>query len=45
MSIYATDTPSYPNFASAEVRPDKPIHEVTEYRFSTLTWARRAKSR
>ena len=32
----ATDTPNHPNFASAEVTPDKPMHEITEYRFSTL---------
>jgi aldose 1-epimerase len=32
----APDTPNHPNFASAEVTPDKPMHEVTEYRFSTL---------
>jgi aldose 1-epimerase len=32
----ATDTPNHPNFASAEVMPDKPMHEITEYRFSTL---------
>jgi len=32
----ATDTPNHPNFVSAEVTPDKPLHEVTEYRFSTL---------
>ena len=32
----ATDTPNHPNFVSAEVTPEKPLHEVTEYRFSTL---------
>jgi aldose 1-epimerase len=32
----APDTPNHPNFVSAEVTPDKPLHEVTEYRFSTL---------
>lgn len=32
----APDTPNHPNFTSAEVTPDKPLHEVTEYRFSTL---------
>jgi len=32
----AADTPNHPNFTSAEVTPDKPLHEVTEYRFSTL---------
>ncbi len=32
----ATDSPNHPNFASSEVTPDKPMHEVTEYRFSTL---------
>jgi aldose 1-epimerase len=32
----APDSPNHPNFASAEVTPDKPMHEVTEYRFSTL---------
>jgi aldose 1-epimerase len=32
----ATDTPNHPNFGSAEVTPDKPMHAVTEYRFSTL---------
>jgi aldose 1-epimerase len=32
----ATDTPNHPNFVSAEVTPGKPLHEVTEYRFSTL---------
>jgi aldose 1-epimerase len=32
----ATDTPNHPNFASAEVTPGKPMHETTEYRFSTL---------
>jgi aldose 1-epimerase len=31
----AADTPNHPNFTSAEVTPDKPLHEVTEYRFST----------
>jgi aldose 1-epimerase len=29
------DTPNHPNFTSAEVTPKKPLHEVTEYRFST----------
>jgi aldose 1-epimerase len=32
----APDTPNHPNFPSAEVTPDKPMHETTEYRFSTL---------
>jgi aldose 1-epimerase len=32
----APDTPNHPNFTSAEVTPDKPLHEVTEYRFSTF---------
>ena len=32
----APDTPHHPNFTSAEVTPEKPLHEVTEYRFSTL---------
>jgi aldose 1-epimerase len=32
----AADTPNHPNFTSAEVTPAKPLHEVTEYRFSTL---------
>ena len=32
----AADTPLHPNFTSAEVRPEKPLHEVTEYRFSAL---------
>jgi aldose 1-epimerase len=32
----APDTPNHPNFTSAEVTPEKPLHEVTEYRFSTL---------
>jgi aldose 1-epimerase len=32
----AADTPNHPNFTSAEVTPDRPLHEVTEYRFSTL---------
>lgn len=32
----AADTPNHPNFTSAEVTPEKPLHEVTEYRFSTL---------
>jgi aldose 1-epimerase len=31
----AADTPHHPNFTSAEVTPDRPLHEVTEYRFST----------
>jgi aldose 1-epimerase len=31
----ATDSPNHLNFASAEVTPGKPMHEVTEYRFST----------
>jgi aldose 1-epimerase len=30
------DTPNHPNFTSAEVTPGKPLHEVTEYRFSAL---------
>jgi aldose 1-epimerase len=30
------DTPNHSNFTSAEVTPEKPLHEVTEYRFSTL---------
>jgi aldose 1-epimerase len=29
------DAPSHPNFPSAEVTPDKPLHEITEYRFSS----------
>lgn len=32
----AADTPNHPNFTSAEVTQDRPLHEVTEYRFSTL---------
>jgi aldose 1-epimerase len=32
----AADTPNHPNFTSAEVTPTRPLHEVTEYRFSTL---------
>jgi len=32
----AADTPHHLNFTSAEVTPDRPLHEVTEYRFSTL---------
>jgi aldose 1-epimerase len=32
----APDTPNHPNFTSAEVTPGRPVHEVTEYRFSTL---------
>jgi aldose 1-epimerase len=32
----AADTPHHPNFTSAEVTPERPLHEVTEYRFSTL---------
>jgi aldose 1-epimerase len=32
----AADTPNHANFTSAEVTPDRPLHEVTEYRFSTL---------
>ena len=32
----AADTPNHPNFTSAEVTPDRPLHEITEYRFSTL---------
>jgi len=32
----APDTPNHPNFTSAEVTPAKPLHEITEYRFSTL---------
>jgi aldose 1-epimerase len=32
----AADTPNHPNFTSAEVTPARPLHEVTEYRFSTL---------
>ena len=32
----AADTPHHPNFTSADVTPDRPLHEVTEYRFSTL---------
>jgi aldose 1-epimerase len=32
----AADTPNHPNFTSAEVTPGKPMHEVTEYRFSTM---------
>src|SRR6201996_821498 len=34
----AADTPNHPNFTSAEVTPERPLHEVTEYRFSTLKW-------
>ena len=29
------DAPSHPNFPSTEVTPDKPLHEITEYRFSS----------
>jgi aldose 1-epimerase len=32
----APDTPNHPDFTSAEVTPQKPLHEVTQYRFSTL---------
>jgi aldose 1-epimerase len=32
----AADTPNHPNFTSAEVTQARPLHEVTEYRFSTL---------
>jgi aldose 1-epimerase len=32
----AADTPNHPNFTSAEVTPDRPLHEVTEYRFSAV---------
>jgi aldose 1-epimerase len=32
----APDTPNHPNFTSADVTPDKPLHEVTEYRFVVL---------
>jgi aldose 1-epimerase len=32
----AADTPNHPNFTSAEVTQATPLHEVTEYRFSTL---------
>ncbi|HEX2762047.1 MAG TPA: hypothetical protein VHM27_16105, partial [Rhizomicrobium sp.] len=32
----AADTPLHPNFTSADVTPDKPLHEVTEYRFSAM---------
>jgi len=32
----APDTPNHPNFTSAEVTPEKPLHEVTEYRFGIL---------
>jgi aldose 1-epimerase len=32
----APDTPNHPNFVSAEVTPEKPLHEVTQYRFSTF---------
>jgi aldose 1-epimerase len=32
----APDTPNHPNFPSAEVKPAKPLHETTEYRFGTL---------
>ena len=32
----AADTPNHPNFTSAEVTPARPLHEITEYRFSTL---------
>jgi aldose 1-epimerase len=32
----AADTPNHPNFTSAEATPESPLHEVTEYRFSTL---------
>lgn len=28
------DSPNHPEFPSAEVTPDKPLHEVTEYRFA-----------
>jgi aldose 1-epimerase len=30
------DAPNHPEFPSAEVTPDKPMHEVTEFRFATL---------
>ena len=30
------DAPNHPEFPSAEVTPDKPMHEVTEFRFTTL---------
>jgi aldose 1-epimerase len=29
------DAPSHPNFPSTEATPDKPLHEITEYRFSS----------
>ena len=32
----APDTPNHSNFTSAEVTPGRPLHEITEYRFSTL---------
>ncbi len=30
------DAPNHPEFPSAEVTPDRPLHEVTEFRFATL---------
>jgi aldose 1-epimerase len=27
------DSPNHPNFPSTELTPDKPFHEVTEFRF------------
>jgi len=33
---HAPDTPNHPNFVSAEVTPEMPLHEITEYRFGTL---------
>jgi aldose 1-epimerase len=29
------DSPNHPNFPSTELSPDKPFHEVTEFRFLT----------
>jgi len=29
------DSPNHPDFPSTELRPGKPLHEVTEFRFST----------
>ncbi|HEX3755123.1 MAG TPA: aldose epimerase family protein [Rhizomicrobium sp.] len=31
---HAPDAPNHPNFASTVITPDKPLHEVTEFRFS-----------
>ena len=32
---HSPDAPSHPKFPSTEVTPDKPLHEITEYRFSS----------